>query len=401
MESVKPIIIETESCFTTIVCPSAATPNVVVEFYTSYKQLPPAWDLILPPNSRLLSHNIGYFEDSNIKDLNYYYGLVTVGGTLVGVIYLQRLAINNTHYPNFSSNGIVARNVYNTIAKRTYGLLVAGNLFCTGFPAYWFNSQAVEPAIFYKALKQTLNKMVSTTKSHGVMIKDVDAHLNTVLQKNNWGFAHMGDDIFMQMELQPHWHTFEDYTKSLSKKYAARVRKMLQVRAPLTIRQLSIAEIEQHLPAIEALYQDVASHSSVKMGVLNATYFLNMQKTLGNKFEVWGWFKDNEMLAFTTAVMENGSYEVYYIGYAEDNNRQYGIYPNILLHGVERAIQLNKTLKLGRTALEAKAIIGCKPVYLNNYIKLKSKPLQLGLKYMLKTFVAERGNEWKKRSPFK
>lgn len=107
------------------------------------------------------------------------------------------------------------------------------------------------------------------------------------------------------------------------------------------------------------------------------------------------------MLAFTTAVMENGSYEVYYIGYAEDNNRQYGIYPNILLHGVERAIQLNKTLKLGRTALEAKAIIGCKPVYLNNYIKLKSKPLQLGLKYMLKTFVAERGNEWKKRSPFK
>jgi hypothetical protein len=59
------------------------------------------------------------------------------------------------------------------------------------------------------------------------------------------------------------------------------------------------------------------------------------------------------------------------------------------------------TLKLGRTALEAKAIIGCKPVYLDNYIKLKSKPMQLGLKYMLKVFANERGTEWKKRNPFK
>ncbi|UPT66039.1 MAG: hypothetical protein M0D57_16295 [Sphingobacteriales bacterium JAD_PAG50586_3] len=385
-----------------MMCSPAATLNVSVDVFQSYKQLPPAWDVMLPAGHKLKTTSLASIEDSNIEHVNYYYGVLTLNGAMVGAMYLQRLDVNNNHYPNFSSNGAIARQVYNTIAKRSYGLLVAGNLFYTGFPSYWFNNQAISVDVFYKAFKQAINKLLSATKSSAVMLKDVDASLKEQLETKNWGYAHMGEDIFMQMPLRAEWKTFADYTQSLSKKYAARVKKMLEARLQLTVKELNLAEIEAYLPDIERLYLDVCSHSSVKMGVLNGAYFLNMKKSMGEKFEVWGWFKDGQMLAFTTAVIENGDYEVYYIGYSDADNKSYCIYPNILLHGVERSIYLQKkTLKLGRTALEAKAIIGCKPLYLDNYIKLKSKPMQLGFKYMLKVFVTERGTDWKKRNPFK
>lgn len=396
------IIIEAQSCFATILCSQAATQNIAVEVFQSYKQLPPAWDVMLPAGHKLKTVNLAYIEDSCIENINHYYGVLTLNGAMVGAMYLQRLALNKDHYPDFSVSGAIARHVYNTISKRSYGLLVAGNLFYTGFPAYWYNNQAITTDNFFKAYKQAVNKLVAATKSQAVILKDVDVALKEQLESKSWGFAHIGEDIFMQMALKPEWKTFEDYTKSLTKKYVARIKKMQEGRKDLTVRELTLAEIEAYLPDIERLYLDVCSHSSVKMGILNGAYFLNMKKALADKFEVWGWFKGNEMLAFTTSVIENGDYEVYYIGYSEADNKAHCIYPNILLHGVERSIALQKkNLKLGRTALEAKAIIGSKPLYLDNYIKLKSKPIQLGLKYMLKVFVAERGTEWKKRNPFK
>jgi hypothetical protein len=402
IQSLNPIRIEAQSCFASIICSPAPSLSISVEIFQSYKQLPTAWDVMLPAGHKFKTSNLAYIEDSNIDNLTHYYGVLTINGVMVGGMYLQRLAVNKDHYPNFSSSGTIAGHVYNTISKRSYGLLVAGNLFYTGFPSYWFNNQAISTDIFYKAFKQAINKLLSATKSSALMLKDVDVQLKKQLETKNWGFTHMGEDIFMQMPLNPGWKTFDDYTKSLTKKYVVRIKKMQEGRRELTTRLLNLSEIEAYLPDIERLYLDVCGHSSVKIGILNGDYFVNMKKVLGEKFEVWGWFKGDEMMAFTTSVIENGDYEVYYIGYSEADNKTYCIYPNILLHGVERSILLQKhTLKLGRTALEAKAIIGCKPVYLDNYIRLKSKPMQLGLKYMLNAFATERGSEWKKRNPFK
>lgn len=398
----EPLIVGDNGCITSFICPTAAKSDTYVEVYNSYRQLPASWDFLLPQNHKLGSNNLAYIEDSNVKDVSYYYALVYNNNQPVGVLYMHRLALNKSHYPDFSNQGTIAKHIYKTIVNRQLGLLVVGNLFYTGFPSYWFNSELISATNFFKAIKQALNKLVSTTQSHAIILKDADELLKQHMGPKAWGFEHMGEDIFMQMHLRPEWLSFADYTAALSKKYAARVRKMLNVRQALKLRQLSIAEIEKYLPDIERLYWEVCSHSSVKMGILNGLYFLNMAKAMGNYFEVWGWFKDEKMVAFSSAVIENGDYEVYYIGYGEENNREYCIYPNVLLHGVERAITLKKkNLKLGRTALEAKAIVGCKPVYLDNYIKLKSKPMQLGLKYMLKAFVTERGTEWKKRNPFK
>lgn len=397
------IVLENNCSITSIVCSTARQKvPVTADIYKNIEQLPPVWDLLLPAGHRLVSHCLQYVEQSNVKDLSYYYAVVKKDNRPVGLIYFQRLALTKEHYPDFSSQGAIAKRVYNYIATKEYGVLTAGHKFYTGFPWYWFDDTQITADEFFKAVNKTAASLLKSTNSHIIILKDVDERLNNYLQQRPNGFEHMGEDIFMQMPLNRGWQTFDDYLAALSKKYAARVRKMKEAIAPLTVEKLSVARIKELLPEIERLYMEVISHSSVKIGILNADYFLFMKKALGADFEIFAWFEGDRMVAFASTLVENGSCEVYYIGYGEDDNRKYSLYPNILLFGVEQAItNKKKMLKLGRTALEAKTIVGAKPLYINNYIKMKNHFLQVGLSFMLKSFLKERGTEWKKRNPFK
>ena len=77
------------------------------------------------------------------------------------------------------------------------------------------------------------------------------------------------------------------------------------------------------------------------------------------------------------------------------------IYFNILLDGVERAIDRKKNqVELGRTAREAKANIGGKPVYFNDFIRIKGFLSKLLSKRLTKYFQSEIGEQWVERHPF-
>ena len=58
-------------------------------------------------------------------------------------------------------------------------------------------------------------------------------------------------------------------------------------------------------------------------------------------------------------------------------------------------------LELGRTAREATANLGGKPVYFNDYYKLNSKLALLAMNWFGKNFQQSMGFEWEKRNPFK
>lgn len=396
------ILIDTSCRIESFICSTQRTAKITADVYNSARQLPPAWDLLLPVGSKLASHILMLIEDSAIEGLTYYYIIVKNEDKPIGLVYFQRLALTKQHYPDFSGAGTIAKHVYNYAAGKAFGLLTAGNLFYTGFPWYWFDDKAIKADDFFRTVNKAATLLLKTSRSHMVMLKDVDDKLNNYISRKPSGYAHMGEDIFMQMPLNLAWQTFDDYAKALSKKYAARVRKMKEAVAGVRVKKLNLEQAEALAPQIDKLYLEVIGHSSVKIGILNAQYFINMKKALGANFDIWGWFEGDRMVAFTSTLVENGSYEVYYIGYGDDDNKRLCLYPNILLHGVEQAIaDKKKVLKLGRTALEAKAIVGAGPIYLNNYIKMKGKLLQLGFGFILKVFGKERGNDWKKRNPFK
>ena len=68
---------------------------------------------------------------------------------------------------------------------------------------------------------------------------------------------------------------------------------------------------------------------------------------------------------------------------------------------MEQAIRLKKKkLILGRTALEAKARVGCKAKYLSTYLYIKN-PVLRNVITRLQNNINDMEGEWENRHPFK
>ena len=92
---------------------------------------------------------------------------------------------------------------------------------------------------------------------------------------------------------------------------------------------------------------------------------------------------------------------MFYIVFDYSRNDSLQLYFNILFFSVEQAIRMGKKkLILGRTALEAKARIGCKPVYLSTFLYIKN-PLVRNLMLRAQQSIAANEGEWENRHPFK
>jgi hypothetical protein len=91
-----------------------------------------------------------------------------------------------------------------------------------------------------------------------------------------------------------------------------------------------------------------------------------------------------------------------YIGFDYAINQSHSIYFNILFHCLEQAILSGShTLVLGRTALEAKAILGCEPAYQYGFYKLRHPIVNWFFKKVSAGFREQIGEKWKDRHPFK
>ncbi len=92
---------------------------------------------------------------------------------------------------------------------------------------------------------------------------------------------------------------------------------------------------------------------------------------------------------------------MFYIGFDYAENARLQLYFNILFFAVEQAISLRAPqLILGRTALEAKARLGCKPRYLQTFLFIRNPVLRAWVARMQGRFSAGEG-EWEDLHPFK
>jgi hypothetical protein len=116
---------------------------------------------------------------------------------------------------------------------------------------------------------------------------------------------------------------------------------------------------------------------------------------------VWLAFDATEPVAFFSAWTKEDVFDMFYIGFDYAKNERFQLYFNILYFSVEQAIlHRKKQLVLGRTALEAKARIGCKPVYLSTFLFIKNTLVRNIVLRIQQSVVTGEG-EWENRHPFK
>ena len=338
-------------------------------------------------------------EKAQPADLQFRYLFISKIGEnedVCAVLYLQLLKFNHRNF-YFSRKGVLHYLALLFLRVSSFRVLLAGCLFSVDFTPISADSKKINIDI----LLSIINRYSKREKYDILVLKDLPEKYNNSLMKEH-GFDPFETDMTMQLEINPAWKDFSAYEKALTHKYAQRVRKIRKQGSAIIRRELNLDEFQSYRFRINELFLQVSEKQTVRMGIVDDCYFEELYKTLGNNFKLIGYFLDDKLVAFASHIIYQNKLEVHYIGIDYELNKELSLYFNILYDGIELAIRNEKkSLELGRTAREAKAVVGCHPIYFNDYLKVRNKLIRWMLNLLSKYFNQGLGDGWKKRHPFK
>lgn len=374
--------------------------SIEYKTYHSISEIDSFWDNFLPENHHLKSTDLKVLENAQLPHIQYKYLVIEDNKIPIGIAYLQLLNFNSSHYNNEILNKPKLEKIKDYILKKHTNVLICGNLFRCDFQGFYFKN-AENKHVILDVVKHFAKKNEFKIKFTGALIKDCESDFDKK-HISEFCYKPFADDIIMQLCVNNQWNSFEDYQNDLSRKYAQRSKKIRNHKNEIESKDLDLLAVQENATLLEKLYLNVASKQPIKMGVLNAKYFIEMKRIWANNFKVIGYYIEKELVAFSSFITGTDKLEIHYIGFDYAQNEKHKLYFNIIFDGLEMAIQDKKQkLSLGRTALEAKASAGAKPIYVTNYIWTKLGLPTLVYNFFNKYFKNNASNEWQTRHPFK
>ncbi|PZF72909.1 hypothetical protein DN068_10890 [Taibaiella soli] len=369
--------------------------------FESTDDLPAAWNAMLPTGHFLRKEQLVVNEAAQLPDVQFLYGIILRQKKPVALVYFQVLCLQDYHV---NKEGIKAWqfslwNSFTTVTRPK--LLVAGHLFRHDIASFY----AIPLLSSYEAFlcyNEAINAALYRSKACAVLVKDMPEKLVTYFQHFAPQYLLLRNDISMEMILDESWQTFKDYEASLKHKYAQRVRKLRQNWDSLKVRELNFLETENCKTELYALYRQVSNKQQIRLGLLNEDFLPLLKKHNGDALKIWAVYEEEKMIAFLSAWIKGDDFDMFYIGFDYDRNTALNLYFNILYFSVEQAIlHRKKQLILGRTALDAKARLGCQPRYLSTFIFIKNSLLRNYIIRAQQRLTADEGSTWENKHPFK
>ncbi|MBP6455125.1 MAG: hypothetical protein KA275_00240 [Chitinophagaceae bacterium] len=369
--------------------------------FNSYKELDASWDNFFEPHHNFHSSQISVTEKSAIKNMLFFYVQIkNENNEIVMLAYFQQIKILSDNFNLSEGSVLIKKGLSALIDFLKPKLLVAGNLFRHDTPIFYTTNKNFTPENEIAIYENCVDFLIHHSKSKGVFIKDLEEKYSTEIKKND-GYQELKNDIAMYLPLEKEWQNFEDYSNELKHKYKQRAKKVRKSFADVIIKPLQLEDLKKYEKDIFRLYHLVVEKQVVSMGELSPTYIYELKKSLQEKYLVMGFFEGERLIAFSSAIIHEGVHDMNYIGFEYELNQKYQLYFNILFHCIECAISHKmQILFLGRTALEAKAIIGCKPKQLYTFYKLKNSVLHFITKKLSAMFNNKIGETWENRHPF-
>ncbi len=365
------------------------------------------WQLAAPAHDEFLQvPYLAFMESRPPGDMHFRYLVFYKNNQPKGVAYCQiselkiREALTD---PTLSS---FRQKLNDTILKAAdMNALFCGNILLTGEHGCHFND---EVAIKTQSLllKEGLETLKNQCKKEGehislLLVKDLDAPRKTALHPNlGSDYKEFSIQPKMILNLNKKWNTFEDYLASMTSKYRVRAKRAFKKGISIEKRELNIESIEAFLPRIDELYKCIAEGAGFNVVTLDGEYFLNFKRHFPEKFRLYGYFLAGEMIAFYTTFRNQEELEAHFLGFANETNRTYQVYLNILYDLIKEGIEQKAGyINFARTALEIKSSVGAAPVdlfYLGKHTNsLKNALFTPILAYFNPTV------DWIQRNPFK
>lgn len=370
-------------------------------WYDAAAGLPATWDLALPDGHYLRRDSLVMHERIALPDVGYRYAVLrSAQGQVLAQAAFQILQLGPAHLSPDAAPAWQQRiwKTYSSLAKPK--LLIGGHLFRHDVQTLHYVPLLPDYEAF-RWYRQTLKDLSRQCGVQAVLVKEPPGAIVPLFLHHSPEFLLLRNDSSMQLAIPADWNDIHDYEKALKHKYAQRFRKLRGALGALAIRELGTADVAREAETIFGLYQQVSASQNVRVGLLNASFLPQLKAHYGAQLRVWGFYEGDRLLAFASAWVYPDRLDMFYIGFDYARNAEFQLYFNILFFAVEQAIRARvPKLILGRTALEAKARVGCRPEYLNTFLYV-TNPLLRTLVQRLQERFTESGGDWEQRHPWK
>ncbi len=386
---------------------SIAKNSYQVELYDTIDKAAEKWAQIEPTDDVFLqTPYFRFLESSPPTGLRFRYLVFTDKEKVVGIAYCQLAqlkvgdALSDKKIPAYQQkiNALILK-------MANMNAIISGNLLLTGDHGSHF-SPAIPATITHQLINEGLDVLKEHLKQqkHPIslqIIKDIPdtkkEGLQAVLGKSYNEFTLQPNMI---LDIPENWETFDDYLLALTSKSRVRAKRAFKKGKSFSKKEFTIDLMKAFLPQIDALYKSIADNAGFNVVYLSGEYFLNFKEHFPEKFRVFGYFMEDELIAFYTTFQNHEELEAHYLGFDKENNRKYQAYLNILFDIIQIGITTkSKQINFARTALEIKSSIGAKPVPLYYYGKHTNAVKNQIFSPVLSYFQPK--IEWKPRNPFK
>ncbi len=377
------------------------TPNFRIYKEEDFKAIENTWNALTLNHPNLNSSILNSIRSSTGNDMRFYYIIFNnETGENIGVAYFQLLSFDHRHYKSFFKKKSTFNWLEKKIINKRFSILVCGNLLSIEGPGYYFKSgiNIATSKILNTAIKLLARKISASS----LLIKDIPANDFDVL--NSLELNNYNGDKTMQLLIPSNWKTIADYEHSLKHKYAQRFRSIQNKLKEVSIKELNDKEIAINEIRLFSLFENIVEKQTIRLGRVKSNYFSELKKIYGDQVKIFGFFKSQEIIAFAIHRLHNKikEYEIHFVGFEEIENQKHALYFNILFHGIEQAILNNcNCLEMGRTAIEAKTIIGAVPRKINGLFYFYNPIARWLFNVLQKTFLKNTESKLVERHPFK
>ena len=379
--------------------------KISFKIFNSVKDLPALWDTVAQSNIFLQTPYLTVLEESAPVNMECFYIGIFENSELIGVSLAQYLDLNKLESfgERDKSLKIAIRNfIFKNFASHT---LFLGNNMITGQNGYVF-SKEIDFNHISEILLQSADEITLYFKKKGISIhlvsfKDFYDHCSVELKKyrfsNIYEFNTQPNMIFY---LDENWKSLDDYVAALSKKYRDQFKRARKKFDGIQMKNLSYEEVLQNEGKIYELYHYVAKNAPFNTFFLSKNHFSTLKGQCGNRFQIFGYFLNEELVGFHTLLLNDETLETYFLGYNDHIQKENMLYLNMLYNMTEYGIENGfKRIIFGRTALEIKSSIGATPVQMSGFIYHNNKLINRFIGKIFRNLEPEL--HWQQRHPFK
>ena len=372
--------------------------------YESAKQLPSQWNSLASSNIFLSTLYLEVLEESAPQNMSCFFIGIFENKNLVGIALSQFLDLNKLE--SFGERDKCVKTFFRNIIFRNFcsHVLLLGNNMLSGQNAYLF-SEKIDSAKGTEVLYQAMDEIKKILKQKGLSV-----HLTTLKdfeEKEQLHFSAPQFQSFYRFTTQPnmvfcscdHWHTFDDYIASLSKKYRDQYKRCRKKGTGIHKQKMDLKDIIASEETIYDLYHHVAQNAPFNTFFLAKNHFRVMKEKLKDNFLFYGYFENGSLIGFNTLIKNGTQMDTYFLGYDEKIQREKMLYLNMLYDMIAYSINQGfKEIVFARTALEIKSSVGAKPLEMYGFMQHSNVLINKKMEQLF--CYLEPKTDWQERNPF-